>query len=74
MLRKIIAGVLDFITIFVLAGVAVGYFTGNLTENGFELYGWPALLTFAIMIGYFAIFQKYLGGTIWRYILRVPAS
>ena len=71
MLRKIIAGVLDFITIFVVAGVGVAYFTGGLTDGGFELDGWPALVMFVIMIGYFVIFQKYLGGTIWRRVLGV---
>ena len=74
MFRKIIAAVLDFITIFAVSGVVVGYFTGNLTEHGFEMEGWPALLTFAIMIAYFVVFTKYLGGTIWRRILNVPDS
>jgi len=69
MLRKIIAAVLDFFTIFLLAGVGVAYFTGGLTDGGFNLEGWPALVMFAIMIAYFVVFTKYLGGTVWR---RIP--
>ncbi len=71
MFRKVIAGILDFITIFIVAGVGVAYFTGGLTEGGFSLEGWPALLVFAIMIAYFVVFTKFLGGTIWRRILGV---
>jgi hypothetical protein len=71
MFRKIIAAVLDFLTIFIIAGVGVAYFTGGLTESGFSLEGLPALAVFAIIIAYFVVFTKYLGGTLWRRVLGV---
>lgn len=40
--RKVLAGILDFFTIFFVAGYVIGYATGNLTAEGFELEGGPA--------------------------------
>ncbi len=68
--RKVLAGILDFLTIFFLGGYVIGKFTGNLTDDGFKLEGWPALLLFAIVIAYFVVGRKYLGGTLWQRIFR----
>ncbi|MGA9443256.1 MAG: hypothetical protein WBV18_07515 [Methyloceanibacter sp.] len=35
--RKVLAAIFDFITIFFAGGYAVGYLTGSLTPDGFEL-------------------------------------
>lgn len=69
MRRVVLAAILDFITTFVVFGYLVARFTGGLTDNGFNLTGWPALLMFVLIIAYFVIFNKFLGGTIWRWIL-----
>ena len=69
--RKVLAAILDFIFVFAIAGYAIGYATGNLTDEGFSLNGGPAFLLFAIVILYFALFSRYLGGTVWQRILRV---
>ncbi len=69
--RKVLAAILDFIFVFAVAGYAIGYATGNLTDEGFSLNGGPAFLLFAIVILYFALFSRYLGGTVWQRILRV---
>lgn len=69
--RKVLAAILDFIFVFAIAGYAIGYATGNLTDEGFSLSGGPAFLLFAIVILYFALFSRYLGGTVWQRILRV---
>ena len=58
------------ITIFFVAGYVIGYATGNLTADGFELKGGPAFLFFAAVIAYFVVFSKYLGGTLWQRILN----
>ena len=42
--RKVVAAILDFIFILVIAGYAIGSLTGNTTERGFELKGGPALI------------------------------
>lgn len=68
--RKVLAGILDFFTIFFVAGYVIGYATGNLTAEGFELEGGPAFLFFAAVIAYFVVFSKYLGGTLWQRILK----
>jgi len=67
--RKVLAAILDFITIFLVGGFVIGKFTGNLTDNGFNLQGAPALLLFALIIAYFIVFRKFLGGTLWQRLL-----
>ncbi len=62
---------LDFIFVFAIAGYAVGYTTGNLTDGGFELKGGPALIVFAAIALYFVVFIKFLGGTVWQRVLGV---
>ena len=43
--------------------------TGNTTESGFDLKGGPAFVVFAIIILYFILFTRYLGGTIFQRLL-----
>jgi len=69
--RKIVAGVLDFIFVFFISGFAVAYATGNLTSDGFDLKGGPALIVFALIAAYFVVFTKFLGGTVWQRVLGV---
>ncbi len=69
--RKVFAAILEFIFVFAIAGYAVGYLTGNLTEEGFDLHGGPAFIVFAIVILYFVIFMRFLGGTVFQRLLRV---
>jgi hypothetical protein len=69
--RKVFAAILDFIFVMVIAGYAIGYMTGNVSDEGFELKGAPAFLLFAIIILYFVIFTRYLGGTVWQRLLGV---
>jgi hypothetical protein len=67
--RKVVAAILDFITIMLVAGYAIAYATGNVTEEGFSLHGGPAFLLFAIIVLYFVIFSRFLGGTLWQRLL-----
>ncbi len=64
--RRAVAAVLDFLTIFLVAGTGIAALTGNLKSSGFEMEGWPALITMAIVVVYFVFGNKYLGGTFWR--------
>jgi hypothetical protein len=68
--RKVVAAILDLLTIFFVGGFVVGYFSGGLTGNGFDLNGGPALILFALIIAYFIIGRRVAGGTIWQRILR----
>jgi DMSO reductase anchor subunit len=67
--RKVLAAILDFVTVFFGGGYAIGYLTGSVTAEGFKLEGVPALILFALIIIYFVAGSKYLGGTIWQRIL-----
>jgi hypothetical protein len=70
-IRKVFAAILDFIFVMAIAGYAIAYMTGNLTEEGFNLKGGPAFILFAIIILYFVVFTRYLGGTVWQRLLGV---
>ena len=67
--RKVVAAILDAFFIFFIAGYAVGYATGGLTGEGFKLEGAPALLLFAIVVLYFIVFSRFLGGTLFQRLL-----
>ncbi|MCK9915310.1 hypothetical protein MXD81_39740 [Microbacteriaceae bacterium K1510] len=67
--RKVVAAILDAIFIFWAAGYAVGYATGGLTPGGFNLNGGPAFLVFGIVVLYFIIFRRFLGGTLFQRLL-----
>lgn len=67
--RKVLAAILDLVTVFFGGGYAIGYLTGSVTAEGFKLEGMPALILFALIIAYFVAGSKYLGGTIWQRIL-----
>lgn len=68
--RKVLAAILDFLTVFFVAGYAISAFTGERTDGGFALEGGSALLAIAIVVAYFIIGNRYAGGTIWQRILR----
>lgn len=67
--RIVSAAILDFFTIFFAGGFLVGALTGNLTSDGFEVEGLPALLLIVLIIAYFKVGSKY-GGTLWQRIFR----
>ena len=69
--KRVLAVILDFFTAFFGFGMAVAYVTGDTTSTGFNLNGLPALVLFALMVAYFFIGRRYLGGTLWDRILRI---
>lgn len=69
--RKVVAAILDFIFVLAIVGYAIAYLTGNITDEGFDLKGGPAFLLFALIILYFVVFTRYLGGTVWQRLLGV---
>jgi hypothetical protein len=68
--KVILAAILDFLSAFFVMGQIIAGLTGQTTEHGFQLNGWPALLLFGLIIAYFVIGSR-LGGTLWRRILGV---
>jgi uncharacterized RDD family membrane protein YckC len=80
--RRGLAGVLDFLTVFLVVGYIIAKFTGQTTTGettnqgfhstglGFHLTGLPALVLFAIIVLYFYLGWRKFGGTIWQRILK----
>ena len=68
---RFLATTLDFFTVFVGFGLAIAYATGAMTQGGFQLTGVPALVLFALMIGYFYVGRRLAGGTLWDRIFRI---
>ncbi len=68
--KIIVAFILDFITVFFLGGYIIGLLTGQATEGGFKLSGWPALLLFVVIVAYFTLSGRLFGGTFWQRILK----
>lgn len=67
--KKVVAAILDFLTIFFVAGYVIAKITGNTKSDGFQLEGIPALVTFAAIALYFVVGNKYLGGTLWKRLI-----
>lgn len=67
--RKVVAAILDFLFVFAIAGYIIASVTGNTTEEGFSLNGGPAFLLFGIVILYFVLFSRFLGGTVFQRLL-----
>ena len=67
--RRGLAGFLDFWTVFLVGGYIIGKFSGETTDDGFNLKGPAALVLFAAIVIYFYLGWKKLGGTIWQRIL-----
>lgn len=68
--RIILAFILDLFTSFFVLGYIVGYLSGGLTPDGFQLNGLPAFILFALLVVYFVVSNRFFGGTIWKWILR----
>ena len=66
--RRGLAALFDFLTVFFIGGYLIGSLTGETTKDGFNLTGLPALVLFAMIVAYFYIGWKVLGGTIWQRI------
>ena len=71
--RIILAFILDLFSSFLLFGWLVATFTGGVTEQGFNLSGWPALICFVFIVLYFVIGSR-TGGTAWARLLGAVRS
>jgi len=69
--KIVVAAILDFLLVFFGAGYVIARLTGNTTADGFELNGGPALLLFALVIAYFVVMNKWLGGTLFKRLFGI---
>jgi hypothetical protein len=70
--HRVLAALLDFFTIFLAAGYGIAKLTGDIKDNGFALSGLPFVALLAVTVAYFLIGRRYLGGTIWDRVFRIP--
>jgi hypothetical protein len=68
---RFFATTLDLFTAFVGFGLAIAYATGMTVQGGFHLTGVPALVLFALIVGYFYVGRRLAGGTLWDRIFRI---
>lgn len=69
--KRIAASILDFLTVFFVAGFIIATLTGNRTAGGFKLDGLPAFLLLLVLGAYFWIGRRYAGGTLWDRIFGI---
>lgn len=69
--KIVVAAILDFLLVFFAAGYAIAMLTGSTTAGGFELTGAPALVLFALVIAYFVVMNKWLGGTVFKRLFGI---
>jgi hypothetical protein len=72
--RIVLAAIFDFLTAFLVFGYIIASVFGGKTADGFQLNGLPALLLFVLIAAYFILFNRFLGGTLWKRILRARRS
>lgn len=71
--KRVLVGILDVVTAFLVFGFLIGWLTGNLSESaGFVLNGVSAIVLFALVIGYIVVANLFFGGTLWKRIFRMP--
>jgi hypothetical protein len=69
--KRVVAAILDFFTIFFVAGYMIARFTGGLTDDGFSLKDGPAFLAFGVIAICFVAGRLYAGGTLWDRIFQI---
>ncbi|MDP3958575.1 MAG: RDD family protein [Pseudorhodobacter sp.] len=69
--KIVVAAIFDFLLVFLVGGYLIAIMTGDATDGGFELTGAPALLLFALVIAYFVVMNKWLGGTVFKRLFGI---
>jgi len=69
--KLILVAILDLLLVFVGGGILIASATGQMGPNGFNLTGLPALLLIVLVIGYFIVFPRWLGGTLFQRLFGI---
>jgi hypothetical protein len=69
--KRVVASILDFLTVFFVGGYAIAGAAGMHTADGFNLTGLPALLLFALIVAYFFVGRRIVGGTLWDRVFGI---
>jgi hypothetical protein len=71
MWKRVVAALLDFATVFWVGGYVIGAATGGTTDEGFSLTGGPAIALFVVIVAYFYIGRRRMGGTLWDRVFGI---
>ncbi len=69
--KRIVASVLDFITVFMVGGYIIGALTGSLTPKGVSLDEGPTYALLVVIVVYFLAGRWYAGGTLWDRLIGI---
>lgn len=69
--KRVLASILDFCSVFFVGGSIIAWLTGSLTADGFELNGTPAVILLVLLVAYFYIGRRHVGGTLWDRVFRI---
>ena len=69
--KRVAAVILDLFTIFTGVGYLIAWYTGEITPEGFNITGGPALVLAAVIAAYFFLGRRYAGGTLWDRIFGI---
>jgi uncharacterized RDD family membrane protein YckC len=69
--KKVLAFIVDLLVSFLVLGYLVAAMTGGLTSDGFSLEGGPAFLVFALVVLYFVLMNKFVGGTLGKMLFGI---
>jgi hypothetical protein len=69
--KRVVASILDFLTVFLVGGYVIGLMVGGDTANGFQLSGAAAFALFAVIVIYFYVGRRHARGTLWDRFFRI---
>jgi uncharacterized RDD family membrane protein YckC len=67
---RAVEGMIDLAVMFVILWIVARFF-GQTTETGFDLFGVPAFVGFAIVLVYFVVMEATLGASIGKLVLKL---
>jgi len=71
LLVRVVAFFIDLVIALVAALVISSLVVGQKTSNGFTLTGWRGAVPLILIVLYFFVMNKYLGGTLAKRMLRI---
>ncbi len=71
--KVVLAAILDFLLVFLVGGYVIARLTGNTTDGGFQLNGWPALALLVLVVAYFWGMKR-LGGTLFKRVFGLAGK
>ena len=71
--KVVLAALLDFLLVFLVAGYLIAVLTGNTKQGGFSLNGAPAIALLVVIIAYFWGMKR-VGGTLFQRLFGIAGK